>query len=324
MAAAQVMCQVMLTAALVGASNFCEMFEQCCHNGRSITPCSVQIPCKDVRLANDFYHLTSEDFPVQQYKARIHSTTVCIIHYILPHIISHQKHKKDQPMSSINVLSVNAYNKQLLPKFNSVGFELRDISKSIDKEPYYKMIRRLYTTAIVKFKDVILKGYKPKDAVLMQKEKAILYEISSDFAKSNNAVIISEVERIKFRKVTGVEGTHIHFDDLPGIQYPSRDGTRITAWIPLSNIDNYPLIVGDVRKYFKYDSVCAGQDNIYSCAEEDDFKDAVFYLQETMSPTDVVFWNINNSPHGSLNLGSGKRTKARFALIFEFVMRHNY
>ena len=93
-AAAQGMCQVMLTAALVGVSNFCEMFEQCCHNGRSIAPCSVQIPCKDVRLANDFYHLTSEDFPVKQYKARIHSTTVCIIHYILPHIISHQNTQK--------------------------------------------------------------------------------------------------------------------------------------------------------------------------------------------------------------------------------------
>ena len=304
--AAEALCQVTLAAALLGASNFCHQFEQCCNNGRFI-PCTISIPCKNV-LSHywTFYSaLWFDAFSVQQYTVKL------------------LLNRNEYP---INIREVTHSNKQFIPSFNYVGFEFRDISATFTSdsskhstEDYNQMIKRLSALSAEIFVDS--NGINPSD--LLEEEKEILLAICGDFAESSNKKIISVTHSAAFRKVEG-KGTltHIHFDIDVSLQQPTESGTHIRMWIPLSNIDNFPLAVGDARAYYANDGVCNGEGSINDCAEDSGFKDAVWYHQPMMTPADVVFWNKQTVPHGSINLRSGRDDTERHALVFEFVARN--
>ena len=152
-------------------------------------------------------------------------------------------------------------------------------------------------------------------------EEEMFFRICEDFAESNNKKIVSKIQKSAFLKVDG-DGTKIHFDEGPEIDILTKDGTQIKVWIPLSDIDNYPLAVGDARSYLALHGVCKGDTSNHSigkCAIKREFKDAIWYQQEHMAPKDAVFWNKQAVPHCSLNLGDDTETKERIALIFEFV-----
>ena len=304
MAAAQSMCQMTLTTALLGVANFCYQFKKCCNNGRSI-PCTITIPCKDVSVSahawNSAYYFASTKYKVKG-----------------------RSHRSDY---SINIREVAVYNKHHIPPFRDVGFEFRDISKSFKSYSsdfnlhnlmsYFKMINRLSSLAKKQFADTKgVKGFR-----LRKEEEEVLLTICEDFAESNNKKIESKIENAVFMKVDG-DGTKIHFDEAPEIDLPTKYGTRIKVWIPLSDIDNFPLAVGDVRSYYKLDGPCKGDNSIGRCATKRDFKDAIWYQQEQMTPIDAVFWNKHAVPHCSLNLGIDgidMDTQDRIALILEFV-----
>ena len=222
---------------------------------------------------------------------------------------------------SINVRHVPHSSKQYIPPFRDVGFEFKDISEAYAAEHdlksltfYFTLIDRLAGVAKERFAHS--KGVK--GCHLREEEEKMLMEICEDFAESNNKKIVSTIENAVFMKVDG-DGTKIHFDEGPEIDLPTKAGTRIKVWIPLSNIDNFPLAVGDATSYFKFHSVCKEEHNVGRCATTRDFKDAVWYQQEYMNPIDAVFWNKHAVPHCSLNLGNDRETKERIALIFEFV-----
>ena len=279
------MCQLTLTAAFLGAANFCRQFQQCCNNGRSIK-CEITIPCEDVVFNHEWTPAPAFYFPTKEYTVR------------------GRVHRSDH---SINVRSVSHYNEQFIPSFKDVGFEFRDISETFDDllglDNVY-MMDRLAGLAEKQFDET--KGIKR--TLLTEVEVATLMEICEDFAESNNKKIVSKIENAAFVKVDG-DGTKIHFVEAPGIDAPTKDGTRIKVWNPFSNLDNYPLAVGDARSYYKLDGVCRGDNHsIGKCATKRDFKDVVWYQQEEMTPRDAVFWNKHAVPHCSLNLGNHRGT----------------
>ena len=299
------LCHATIATAFLGAANFCQQFKQCCNNGRSIR-CTVTMPCNDVVvLPPHLSHLPiGHFFPSREYTVR------------------GRMRRNDY---SVNVRYVSHHNEQYIPLFRNVGFEFKDISKTfaIDTDlkglTYYnKMITRLASFADEHFFQIF--GSRGIDvAYLKKQEKEILMEICEDFAESNNKKIVSKIENAAFIKVDG-DGTKIHFDEGPAIDLTTKDGARIKVWIPLSDIDNYPLAVGDARSYFKFHGVCKSTNHsIGRCATKRDFRDAVWYQQEQMTPTDAVFWNKHAVPHCSLNLGNDRNTKERIALVFEFV-----
>ena len=183
---------------------------------------------------------------------------------------------------------------------------------------YDAMIKRLFAVANEQF--ITSKGIR--GCHLRGEEEELLFTICEDFAESNNFKMVSKIQKAAFLKVGGDhDGTKIHFDEAPEIDTPTKDGTRIKAWIPLSDIDNYPLAVGDARSYLTFDGVCKGDNSIGKCATKREFKDAVWYQKENMTPMDAVFWNKQTVPHCSLNLGNDRKTKERIALLFEFTVQ---
>ena len=222
----------------------------------------------------------------------------------------------------VNIRQVTHHNKQFIPSFTEVGFAFRDISKTFASDSfkynmkyYNKMIERLLDLAKKQFLGT--KGLK--ECELTGEEEKMLFKICEYFAESNNKKIVSKIEKPVFLKVDG-DGTHFHSDATAGIDYPIDSGEIVGVWIALSNIDNYPLVVGDARAYFEDDGVCNGEININDCAESGGFKDAVWYQQAMMTPSDAIFWNLKAVPHGSINLGQERSTKERFALNFQFLM----
>ena len=155
-------------------------------------------------------------------------------------------------------------------------------------------------------------------------EDQFLFTMFQDWAAANRMQVIM-ARKTTFKaiiaSVNGV-GTSIHFDQNIGMNfYP---GTRIRVWLPLSDIDNYPLIVGDARSYGSEDS---GRDElnasygIRECAQSDrplrGYKGVKWYHQERMQPTDAVFFNMDAVPHGSASLGY-RMTKVRRAIVITF------
>ena len=305
-------CHVALTSVLLGSSNICDRFKQCCTSlvtGREklFVPCYV--PCDAVVLSSapkisfDWNHLT------QEYDTKSQET---------------------QRDLSINIREVTEYNKQFIPPFQDVGFAFRDLSelntftsvssKYRDLSKYYnKMIRRLYDLA----RDEFPSSDEQKRQItcrLTVDEFDMFLKICEDFAVTNNKKMISDLFSITLRKATSA-GTTIHFDGRARIIFPVEGGTIIRVWIPLSNIDNYPMAVGDVRSYFLFNGVCNGERNINKCAKRLHFDHSVWYHQRKMTPLDAIFWNLKAVPHGSMNLGEDRSTKERFALLFDFVVK---
>ena len=291
--AAQGMCRMTIVAAFLGFGNFCERFKQCCDNGRSIK-CTISIPCKYVFVSTHDW-IPAHYFPTQEY------------------VVKGEMLWSDY---SINVRQVTEGNVRFIPPFTDVGFEFRDISQlftSHDLVYYNKMMHRLFLLATQNF----LGSNGVEAAPLRQEEEEILLRICEDFAESNNKRIVSEIGKAALMKVD--DGTKIHFDADAGINNPMEDLTIIRAWIPLSDIDNFPLAVGDARSYYKLDGPCKGDGGIKGCATKREFRDAVWYQNEQMTIMDAVFLNKHAVPHCSLNLGNNRSTKERTALIFEFV-----
>ena len=244
----------------------------------------ISIPC--VYAQNyDSTPWTDGRFPTQQYKMKL----------------QHLPETKQQ----INIHDVTLNNKQFMPPFRDVGFAFEDVSKYIrNMKNYNKMIRRLYNVAVKLLPSTAI---EPNYNHLKAKEKRILFNICRDFAESNGKKMSSSIHSVYFLKTEG-DGRPFHFDAETGIDHSNADGTTsMGAWIPLSNIDNFPLVVGDARSYFEDDGVCKGL-----------FDDAFWYKQENMTPTDAIFWNLKTVPHGSINLGDGRKMKKRYALSFQF------
>ena len=295
LATTQEMCRMTIVAAFLGFGNFCERFKQCCVHGRSIK-CTISIPCKDVFILSH----SSDWVPTHYFPSR-------------EYVVKGANLWSDY---SINVRQVTEGNVRFIPPFTDVGFEFRDISQlftSHDLVNYSKMTHRLSRLAEQNF----FSSNGVDDAHLTHGDEGILLRICDNFAESNAKRIVSKIENAAFMKVD--DGTKIHFDAEAGINNPMKGRTIIRAWIPLTNIDNFPLAVGDARSYYKPDGPCKGDNSIRGCATTREFKDVVWYQREQMTPKDAVFWNKHAVPHCSSNLGNDRNTKERIALIFEFM-----
>ena len=294
-----------LKIGFLGTANICNRFNQCCNRKGFFIPCSV--PCNAVKA----HHWSSDTklshnayFPSQQYKT---------------------KGRWTQRDFSINIREVTEYNKEFVPPFRAVGFAFRDLSKfetlsspfsKYNMQNFNQMIHRLSHLAA----ELLPGPIEITKCDITRGEQRMLMRICEDFAVSNNKKIVSNIETETLIKANGI-GTPIHFDGNAGIDYPVLGGTIIRVWIPLSDIDNYPLVVGDARSYFNQDGVCDGYKNVNSCAEDRDFKDAVWYHQPMMTTTDAIFWNLKTAPHGSVDFGNNRNTKERFAFVFDFVVK---
>merc|ERR1712228_212140 len=176
---------------------------------------------------------------------------------------------------SINIRTVTDYTKQFVPHFREVGFAFRDLSKfstftSITSKYrnlskyYFKMIQRLHDLA----DDTLIDRTEISRCSVTKEENDMLSELCKDFAASNDKRMISDIENAALIKVSadGIsgDGTPLHFDRQPGIHYPVDSGYILRVWIPLSDIDNYVLTVGDSRSYFKEegDGGCCDDDAV--------------------------------------------------------------
>ena len=110
-------------------------------------------------------------------------------------------------------------------------------------------------------------------------------------------------------------GTDFHFDTFnSGI-------STIRMWIPLSDIENFPLVVGDARSIFEDSVACEGG---LQCSTfqhrvlQKRFDEVSWYQQKKMTPTDAIFWDTSTVPHGSVNIRPNTCTKKRVALVVVF------
>ena len=223
--------------------------------------------------------------------------------------------------SAIQVHEINARTMHMVPDFYEVGFEFVDIAKlpcfprgAVSMRDYHALLWNVEKSNSRNLYRVIFGSNGQK----------ILSEIVGDWAFSHGlsklrieSFQISKLEKKKGSK-EAVQGVRPHTD-----RYSDGDPNDLYAfrlWIPLHDIDNLVLGVGDTNKLI--DRECASKDlskmktlQREQCRLREEFEKVQWYHQSSMRPQDVVFFADKQVPHFATNRGDSSRTQQRTALI---------
>ena len=224
------------------------------------------------------------------------------------HRVQSQIHPRSK--QTITVMEVDQNNKRLVPPFDVTRFEFVDVATlrsfetgAVTLADYHQMLGDLRHTEI---EDRLPQGGGFTFKTISQKHSEILNAIVHDFCQTHNLRLLKEPGRM-VQILENTIGTPIHFDKYP----PS-----IRLWIPLADIDNLSLGVGDA-------SHCHDQ-----CADPAEARDIDWYHQPAMRMQDVVFFSGNHVPHFSIQQfhpfqkkGSEFKTQTRKSLTFTIALR---
>lgn len=232
-----------------------------------------------------------------------------------------EKCASESRLSAIQVHEMNARTMHMVPHFYKVGFEFVDIAKlpcfqrgAVSMRDYHALLWNVEKSNSRDLNRVIFGNNGQK----------ILSEIVGDWAFSHGfsklrieSFRISKLEK-KRGSAEAVEGVRPHTD-----RYSDGDPNDLYAfrlWIPLRDIDNLVLGVGDTNKLI--DRECASIDlskikrsQREQCRLREEFEKVEWYHQSSMRPQDVVFFADKQVPHFSTNRGDSYRTQQRSALI---------